>query len=144
MQFCQEKLNKHRVKCLQDVENACFPDEKLSRRSLRRFVNKDQHYLLIDLYKLELQGALVYIIYKHSLRIYSVGIMPKYQGQGLGKVLVNYAKYKATELSKSKVTLECRDNLVPFYYKLGFTKTKLLKNYYNNGDDAWKMVLKIS
>jgi ribosomal protein S18 acetylase RimI-like enzyme len=58
-----------------------------------------------------------------------MAIQPDYQGQGLGKKLLQYAEDKAREQGASYITLQARENALAFYRSCGYTvlaKTHLL------------------
>ena len=58
-----------------------------------------------------------------------MAINPNFQGQGLGKKLLNYAEEKAREQGAHYVTLQARENAVAFYQRCGYAvlaKTHLL------------------
>jgi predicted GNAT family N-acyltransferase len=44
----------------------------------------------------------------------------KYQGKGLGKLLVNFLEQKGKELKLSKIELQARENAVDFYKSCGY------------------------
>lgn len=45
-----------------------------------------------------------------------------YRGKQLGKLVVMAVKNLARSLQCYKITLECRDRLIPFYENLGFKR----------------------
>eukprot|EP01084_Bolivina_argentea_P084111 152209_1 len=55
-----------------------------------------------------------------------------YRGQGLGKLLTNYAVDYAKQSGSYKVILDCSDNNVPFYERCGFKKKENQMAYYFN------------
>lgn len=54
-----------------------------------------------------------------------------YRGKHLGKTLVIVAKQLAQHLKCYKMSLECKNDLVPFYQELGFQKELDNSNYLN-------------
>jgi glucosamine-phosphate N-acetyltransferase len=71
-------------------------------------------------------------IHGHSLvgHIEDIIIDKEYRGKGLGRTLIE----KLTSVAKStgcyKVILNCNQNNVPFYEKLGFSKNEVKMNIY--------------
>lgn len=55
-----------------------------------------------------------------SMMIEDVAVRPKFRGRGIGQALVRALLNEAHEKECYKVTLDCRDELVPFYAKSGF------------------------
>ena len=63
----------------------------------------------------------------------TIGIMPKFQGQGLGKRLLAASLLEVKKLGANKCFLEVRVSNLPalcLYEKTGFKKTGIRKNYY--------------
>ena len=50
-------------------------------------------------------------------------VLPAFQGQGVGRLLMESLKDRAAELGCYKVCLYCSDELVPYYERLGFDHT---------------------
>ncbi|GEO05300.1 hypothetical protein AAE02nite_29640 [Adhaeribacter aerolatus] len=58
-----------------------------------------------------------------------MAIHPQYQGQGLGKKILTYVEEKAREQGAQYITLQAREQAVPFYQRAGYrvvAKTHLL------------------
>jgi len=62
-------------------------------------------------------------------RIEDVVVSDKYRGQQLGKVLISVLKLLSIKLDCYKVTLDCRDEMKPFYENLGFAKEETNSNF---------------
>lgn len=54
--------------------------------------------------------------------IEDVSVAVEHQGKGIGKDLVNVLVERAKKLEAYKVLLDCNEDNVPFYEKLGFKK----------------------
>lgn len=134
---------------IETVEKRCFAGEAFSRRQL--------HYLLGHAqganFAARSNGAIVgYIsLLKRctagNLRIYSVAVDPAARGCGAGQALVEAAIDLAHQLQLREVTLEVRtdnDAALRLYTRNGFRPGKLLRDYYPDGGDARRMVLRLS
>ncbi|KAI4495860.1 hypothetical protein M0802_008266 [Mischocyttarus mexicanus] len=55
-------------------------------------------------------------------RLEDVVVNNNYRGNHLGKLLVNVILLLARNLHCYKISLDCRDNLIPFYESLGFKR----------------------
>ncbi|MFL0161041.1 GNAT family N-acetyltransferase [Aquirufa salirivi] len=53
-----------------------------------------------------------------------VAVASSHQGQGIGKLLMNFLEQKATENNWKEIILEARENAVPFYSNLGYVIEK--------------------
>lgn len=55
-----------------------------------------------------------------NLVIFSLSVLPEFQGKGIAKSLMKKFIARARELGKEKILLLCKTGLIPFYEKLGF------------------------
>ena len=107
--------------------------------------------ILIDIYNLG-AGFLVaqydnivvgYIIfwirYEDEGHIISLAVDEKYRKKGIGKELVSYAVNIFEKCNAREIKLEVRisnKGARKFYIKMGFEEKEVLKNYYEDGEDA--------
>ncbi len=107
--------------------------------------------ILIDIYNLG-AGFLVaqhdnivvgYIIfwirYEDEGHIISLAVDKKYRKKNMGRELVDYAIDIFTKCDVREIKLEVRienKGARKFYKKIGFEEKKVLKNYYEDGEDA--------
>ncbi|KYK38174.1 MAG: ribosomal protein S18-alanine N-acetyltransferase [Theionarchaea archaeon] len=74
--------------------------------------------------------------------IVSLAVLPTWRGKGIASQLVEELYNIFRERGKKRVKLEVRVSNTPaieLYEKLGFEKQKIVKNYYENGEDAVMM-----
>ncbi|XP_017890703.1 probable glucosamine 6-phosphate N-acetyltransferase [Ceratina calcarata] len=64
-------------------------------------------------------------------RLEDVVVDDKYRGKHLGKLVVKIATLLAHYLQCYKVSLDCKDHLIPFYESLGFIREPNNANYLN-------------
>ena len=91
-------------------------------------------------------GCLILYLYKKAVRVFSVVVDPEFQGKGIGKKLLVKARETAVQNAVDRITLEVDANnrkLVEWYIEEGFESTELLSDYYKEGEDAFRMVLKL-
>jgi len=91
----------------------------------------DEHrvYILYDMECNKIVGTSTLLLEKklsHNFgtvaHIEDVIIHNQYRGHGLGKMLIEYLKYKADIESCYKIVLDCLEDNVEFYEKCGFTQ----------------------
>lgn len=64
-------------------------------------------------------------------RLEDVVVNNKYRGKHLGKLVINVILQLAIYLRCYKLSLDCKDNLIPFYESLGFKREPNNANYLN-------------
>jgi len=77
-------------------------------------------------------------------RILMLAVSPKLQRRGVGTLLMNRFLEESRKKGAKVVTLEVRkgnDGAMRFYSRLGFQPVDVIKNYYNDGEDAYQMQL---
>ncbi|WP_428381156.1 GNAT family N-acetyltransferase [Nevskia ramosa] len=135
---------------LADVEavlalEALFPSDRMSRRSVRRFLSVPSAQLLIaEDTNADVVGNLVWLRRKggHAARIYSVVVAPAARGQRWGERLVAAMETAAAASGCARATLEVRaDNIAAraLYAKLGYREVQTLPGYYDDGSDGLRL-----
>ena len=73
-----------------------------------------------------------------------LAVLPKYRGNGLGRILVTKTVEAMEEQGVDEVVLETEVTnkaALALYQSLGFVREKRLISYYLNGNDAFKLIL---
>ena len=72
------------------LENRCFAEDRLSRRSFRRFLEMPRDRLIVAETDGELVGYCLVLMSAATrlARIYSIAVSPAVRGQGVGEKLV--------------------------------------------------------
>jgi glutathione synthase/RimK-type ligase-like ATP-grasp enzyme/ribosomal protein S18 acetylase RimI-like enzyme len=143
------KANIKDIDFLVSLEEASFPAfQQTAIKNLKRGIKSSfQEIILVeDKAKKQAVGSAVLFKYKHMLRIYSIGILPKYQNGGIGSELLEHIKAYALSKNYASITLEAskkNTRLIDWYLSKGFVVLKTLKDYYLPGEDALKMGMRI-
>lgn len=77
-----------------------------------------------------------------NLVIYSIAVLPTEQKQGCAKVLMNTLIDFAKKENKSTVVLTCKDTLIPYYSKFGYSDHGVSDSVHG-GAKWYDMVLKL-
>lgn len=137
------KATEQDLSALYDIEVGCFKSDRLSKRSLRNFINHKDHLLLVACQDEKIVGYLLTLITAHHrlARQYSLAVLPQYRGQSVGrKLLLASESYVA---AKQGIKLELRvDNkaALELYQSLGYESGKIKPAYYEDGCDAMEMI----
>jgi ribosomal-protein-alanine N-acetyltransferase len=124
---------------------ALFPSDRLSRRSLRRFIANSRAAFLVAEHEGRIRGNLLLLTRRDQpakARIYSVIVDPAARGLGLAQQLVHAAERAALQRGCTTVTLEVRaDNraALSLYRKLGYAVERELPGYYDDGADGLRL-----
>lgn len=124
---------------------ALFPSDRMSARSVRRFIASPGARVLVAARNGELLGNLVLLTRRGSstARIYSVIVDPCARGLGIGQQLVAAAETAAQALGCTEVALEVRaDNTTArtMYAKRGYVVARELAGYYDDGADGLRLL----
>jgi glutathione synthase/RimK-type ligase-like ATP-grasp enzyme/ribosomal protein S18 acetylase RimI-like enzyme len=136
---------------LEKIEKQSFPIfQQSSRRSLQTSLISPFQIVWVaeskNGRKSKIAGSLILHLHKKALRIFSIGVIPEYQGKGVGLRLLGHACNYALAKGYSVVTLEAssrNQKLIEWYEKSGFRKGELIKDYYCEGEDALRMLFEV-
>ena len=127
------------------IENICFETDRLSRRNFRYMITKANAELLVEEGSDSKVSGYVLVLF-HSgtslARLYSIAVLPQYQGQGIGKKLMSAAESAALENECVYMRLEVRqDNSdsISLYERMGYHSIGAYHDYYQDHMDAVRM-----
>jgi ribosomal-protein-alanine N-acetyltransferase len=126
-----------------EIEKISFPKRKpFSEDYFKKLYQKSPGRIVVAEDKGKILGYIIGGVQKDCGKIISIAVHPLHRKRGIGKELVNFLieHFKKNGLKKFLLLVR-RDNLVAisFYKNLGFQISKIIKNYYRNGDDAFLM-----
>jgi len=134
------------------IENICFTSDLLSRRSFQRFLRPGTHDMLVaeidNAGKTRLIGY-VLALYRTGTslaRLYSIAILPEYQGQGIAQQLVLAIEQAGRERQCAYMRLEVNVNneaAIKTYNKLRYQLIDEIEQYYDDGSNALRMEKRI-
>lgn len=123
------------------LENEVFPADRISRRSIRRFLNSPGAALMVAEQADRLVGYALVLFHSRSVvaRLYSIAVVPRFVGLGVGALLLEAAEASARERNYRSIRLEVRvDNAaaIALYRKAGYREFGRYAGYYDDGADA--------
>jgi ribosomal protein S18 acetylase RimI-like enzyme len=132
---------------LEQLEQACFTSDLLSRERLRHWIRADNGVLLVA--RAEgpggaLLGSCLLLTRRNSrkARLYSIATAPAARGQGLGAKLLAAAEAAARKHGCDAVRLEvAEDNAraIALYHDHGYTQFGFTPGFYEDGRNALRL-----
>lgn len=123
------------------LEAGSFSTDRLSRRSLKRLLQSPTALCLVAAGDGCLAGYALWLFRRNSVRVrlYSIAVDDRCQGQGIGRRLLTAGMEQALRRGGKRMSLEVRvDNggALHLYRKMGFEEAGLRHGYYEDGADA--------
>ncbi|MBW4936244.1 ribosomal protein S18-alanine N-acetyltransferase [Marinobacter sp. F4206] len=133
---------------LVQLENQCFTDDRISRRSFRRFLEMPRDRLIVATLDDELVGYCLVLMNAATrlARIYSIAVSPKARGRGAGEKLVREAEREAANTGRIVMRLEVREDNHPainLYKRLGYRQFGTYRDYYEDHGNALRFERRI-
>jgi ribosomal protein S18 acetylase RimI-like enzyme len=139
--FRVRKAGRGDIDALVRLEHSVFATDRLSRRSLLRFLRSRSAEVLVAAENGELAGTVIVLFRSHSVvaRLYSIAVAPHVAGRGAGLMLVDAAEAAAMERGCRLMRLEvhhANHAAIALYRKSGYREFGRHRRYYEDGADA--------
>jgi ribosomal-protein-alanine N-acetyltransferase len=127
---------------LMELEHRVFATDRLSRRSLRRFLTAPSAGLLVaEESDGHLAGTAILLFRPRSAvaRLYSIAVAPHMGGRGVASMLLRAAEEFAVKRGSSSIRLEVHQTnhaAIARYRKSGYRQFSRREHYYEDGGDA--------
>jgi ribosomal protein S18 acetylase RimI-like enzyme len=129
------------IDALIELEHRVFATDRLSRRSLRRFLGSATAQVLVATDGERLAGTAIVLFRPRSpvARLYSIAVAPHMSGRGVGPMLLAAAEVAALAHDCTAIRLEVHHNnhtAISRYRKSGYGEFGRHRAYYEDGGDA--------
>jgi len=126
------------------LEESVFATDRITRRSLRRFLASPSAVLTVATLDRELVGYALVLFRSDSrgARLYSIAVAPRAAGRGIGSALLATAEQQARELGCEAISLEVgtqNQRALDLYTRGGYRPIRKLPGYYSDGSDALRL-----
>ena len=127
---------------LVELEHRVFATDRLSRRSLRRFLEAPSAELSVaEEADGRLAGTVILLFRPGSkvARLYSIAVAPRMEGRGIASMLLRAAEEFAIGRACSSIRLEVHQTnraAIARYRKSGYREFGRRRRYYEDGGDA--------
>jgi ribosomal-protein-alanine acetyltransferase len=123
------------------IEASVFASDRLSRRSMRRFLESESDCFLVAEHEGKAAGYAIFFMHRGTSlsRLYSIAVSPAFQGRGIAAALLTEGERIAASHERIYMRLEVRkDNVaaIRLYEKLGYRQFGLYEDYYEDHQDA--------
>ena len=145
-QMCVRKAERGDVDALAALEHRVFATDRLSRRSLQRFLKSPTADVLVAqddsaIAETALVGNAIVLFRPRSViaRLYSIAVAPPMGGRGVGAMLLAAAEAAALARGCRAIRLEVHVTnhaAIARYRKSGYREFSRLRKYYEDGGDA--------
>ncbi|OEY67275.1 GNAT family N-acetyltransferase/peptidase C39 family protein [Marinobacter sp. X15-166B] len=130
------------------LEARCFHEDRISRRSFRRFLDMPRDRLIVAEHLGELAGYCLVLMNAATrlARIYSIAVAPHIRGMGVGELLVREAEQQAVDAGRIIMRLEVRDDnpaAIHLYRRLGYRQFGTYRDYYQDRGTALRFERRI-
>jgi len=141
-----ERISLEDLNDLMVIEESCFGVDAFSRRQMLYLMTRSKGCFLVAKHNGELAGYIVLITSRrhNTGRIYSIAVAKQHRGKSIAKTLLEKAIDYTRNAALKAIFLEVRtDNeaAISLYKKKEFVKRSLKLSYYEDGADAYSMVL---
>jgi ribosomal protein S18 acetylase RimI-like enzyme len=129
------------IDALNALEQRVFATDRLSRRSLARFLKSPTAEVLVAQQGESLAGTAIVLFRPRAVmaRLYSIAVAPHMGGRGLGSKLLNAAEAAALARGCTTLRLEVHQGnhtAIARYRKSGYREFARHRHYYEDGGDA--------
>jgi ribosomal protein S18 acetylase RimI-like enzyme len=138
---CVRPAGRGDLDALAALETSVFATDRLSRRSLQRFLRAPSAEVLVAQDHSGLAGNAIVLYRPRSViaRLYSIAVVPAMSGRGLGTMLLAAAEAAALARGCRAIRLEVHVTnhaAIARYRKSGYREFSRLRQYYEDGGDA--------
>ena len=144
------KLRRFSLPDLKDIlaiEKISFPKKQAySKSRFEKYFQECPESFVVAESEKEIAGYTIGKSEKRNAEIISLAVKPGLRQKGIGRRLTNFLISLFRKKGVKEIFLEVRTInkiAISLYRELGFKILKILKNYYQNGDDAYLMKLKM-
>ncbi|EMP56566.1 ribosomal-protein-alanine acetyltransferase [Marinobacter santoriniensis NKSG1] len=130
------------------LENRSFHEDRISRRSFRRFLEMPRDRLIVAELDDQLVGYCLVLMNAATrlARIYSIAVSPDARGRGIGEKLVQEAEQEAVDADRIVMRLEVREDngsAINLYKRLGYRQFGTYRDYYEDHGNALRFERRI-
>ncbi|MFN3234245.1 MAG: GNAT family N-acetyltransferase [Gammaproteobacteria bacterium] len=131
------------------IELRCFQKDGFNKQQFRYLLQKAKAITFIAYWDKKIAGYGMLLLPRHPkpARLYSMAILPEYQGKGIASNLLKYLIKISRKHYYSEIRLEVsvtNQKAVNLYHAIGFVEIEFLPSYYQDKTDGVRMKYQLS
>jgi ribosomal-protein-alanine N-acetyltransferase len=130
-----------------EIERASFGDDAYDRNLFAEFYHKCGELFLVAVRGRTVCGYMVTCIGGKSAggraELVSVAVDPRLRGKGIASALMDSTlrRLRRRGIARFGLCVKVTNHpAIAFYERYGFTRSRIVRRYYEDGADAWRMV----
>ena len=110
------------------------------------YLTRHPELFLVAKFGRRIAGYAITCAARERAELASIAVDPAFRAHGVGTALMEYL---AAELQRRQVRHWClmvritNESAIGFYRRFGFIRTRTVRDYYEDGGDAWRMSRKM-
>ena len=129
------------------IEQASFASEAWDKDLFLEYSRECPSFFLIAKLGRGIAGYMIACATAKNAELVSIAVDPRFRHRGLANAMLHYTLARLRRRGIRTWWLMVRTTntaAIGFYEGFGFTRTRMVKRYYENRGDAWRMRLSIS
>ncbi len=129
-----------------EIEQASFGRDAYDRNLFAEFFDKCRKLFLVAERRSRVCGYMITCIRGDRAEVVSIAVEPELRGRGTASELMDSTLRRLRRRKAARLTLMVKVSNAParsFYMKYGFQKTRLVRQYYEDGADGVLMARRV-
>lgn len=135
-------FERRNLKRVLEIEGASFGRDAWPAQAFLEIWRESPELFLVARLGRRIAGYSITEVYTRSgAELESIAVAPRYRGRGVAQALLNATVAHLGACTLRLMVSTSNASALRFYRRYGFVRTRLVKDYYGAGRDAWRMRL---
>jgi ribosomal-protein-alanine N-acetyltransferase len=129
-----------------EIEKLSFSREAWNRKLLLEYLQGCPELFLVAKSGRRIAGYSITCVTRTGAELVSIAVDPAFREHGVGTAMMKYTAAILRRRGESNWSLNVRiknESAIRLYRRFGFVRSRTLRGYYEDGGDAWRMLLKV-
>jgi [ribosomal protein S18]-alanine N-acetyltransferase len=136
-----ERFERRHLKRVVAIERASFGRDAWPSQAFLDYWRESPDLFLIARIGRRIAGYSIASLYWRGAEIDSIAVHPRYRSRGVAQALLNATMADLRGITLRLMVDTSNAAAVQLYRRYGFVRTRLVKDYYGPGRNAWRMRL---